>query len=91
MTSTLQNKYEDQPHLECPKELQAKIIAETKALNEKFGVAEEIKKKKGLFEFERELKWINIVFITLHQVLGIYFFLTYPYLQQWKAFARSKL
>ena len=91
-TSTLQNEYEEnQPHLECPKELQAKLLAETKTLNAKFGVTEEIKKKKGLFEFETELKWNNIIFITLHHVVGLYYFLTFPYLQQWKSFARSKL
>ena len=91
VNSSLQNKCEEnQAHLECPKELQAKIIAETKALNKQYGISEKIKKKKGLFEFETELIWTNIIAITTLHILGVYYALTFPYIMHWKTLIWGK-
>ena len=84
--SSEQNGYEEnQPYIEGPKKFQAKVIAETKVLNEKFSIAEEIRKRKRLFEFKIELEWKNIAIITVLHVTAVYNFLTYPYSQQWRA------
>jgi hypothetical protein len=76
----------DKAHLECPKELQAKIVAETKALNKQLGVTDKIYKKRGVFQFETEIIWQNAVAITMLHILGVYHILTFSYLQYWKAF-----
>ncbi|XP_001602540.1 acyl-CoA Delta(11) desaturase [Nasonia vitripennis] len=76
----------DEAHLECPKELQAKIVAETRAINKKLNIAEKLPKDKGWLDFETELIWPNILGITLLHILGFYYFLTFPYLLHWKSF-----
>ncbi|XP_011500717.1 PREDICTED: acyl-CoA Delta(11) desaturase-like [Ceratosolen solmsi marchali] len=76
----------DQAHLECPKELQAKIVAETKALNKRLGIANKIYMKNGVFRFETEIIWKNAIAITMLHIFGVYHILTFSYMQHWKAF-----
>ncbi|KAJ8675192.1 hypothetical protein QAD02_010978 [Eretmocerus hayati] len=84
----IQEQYEsDEAHLECPKELQAKIAAETRAISGKFGVPEKVQKKKKWYQLETDIIWLNaIALISLH-VIGLYHFITFPYIQKWKLFA----
>lgn len=68
---------EDEAHLECPKELQARITEEKRQLDKNDDHSKVTKIKKW-YEFETKLIWLNIVAISLFHAIAVYAFFTFP-------------
>ncbi|XP_058810729.1 acyl-CoA Delta-9 desaturase-like [Phymastichus coffea] len=66
-------------HLDCPKELQAKIVAETKAINKQLGIEDKVERKRGFLDFGTKIIWQNAIAITIFHILAFYYFLTFPF------------
>lgn len=53
-------------------------------------IGELYKKRTSLFKFKTDIKWTNSFFIIMFHLLGVYYLLTFSYLQHWKTFCWSK-
>lgn len=86
-----QQKYEDKAHLECPREVQARIESETRAINKQLGIPERKargsgNKLRGLSEFETEILWTNTIALLLLHAVCVYYLVTFPWSTKWHVF-----
>ena len=78
--TTKLSQEEDEAYLEDPREIQARLIAESQVLKKQaFGVLNEDGKRKGFFNFGGEMKWLNILLITVLHISAVYHIITFPY------------